>query len=66
MAEQNSKKDTVSRQIYIPKNLNYEIEKIKADINHHEGKSFDLRDTCVELIRIGAEVKRKELDKEYK
>lgn len=58
-----NKENTVSRLIHIPKKLNRDIERIKSDINYHEDSNMDLRDTTVELIRIGAKVKREELDK---
>jgi len=65
MAQENNK-NTVSRQIYLPKDLNYEVATLKQDINHFEGKNLDLRDTCIELIRLGAAMKRKEIDEKFK
>lgn len=65
-----SKENTTSRLIYIPNDLNREIEKIKSDINYKEDRKgkekLDLRDTCIELIRIGAKVKIKQLDNQGK
>ena len=55
-------KNTVSRQIYIPKKLDGEIRRIQIDINEFEEIELDLREMSVELIALGVEVKKKQLE----